>query len=64
MEKSELQLPEKFGQYVDIDTMIEEGDKTWDTQGISDKYSTGLSLLVRSQCCCRLMVSIIPTPFR
>ena len=45
MEKNELQLPAKFGQYVDIDTMLEEGDKTWDTQGISDKYSTGLPML-------------------
>lgn len=45
MAKSEMQLPEKFGQYVDIETMIAEGDKTWDTQGISDKYSTGLPLL-------------------
>lgn len=45
MSNNEKKLPVKFGQYVDIETMIAEGDESWDYQGVSDKYSTGLPLL-------------------
>ena len=42
---AELQLPEKFGQYVDIEVAIKEANETYDTQGVSDMYSTGIKML-------------------
>lgn len=37
--------PDNLGAYVSSDVMIKEGDETYDTQSVSDKYSTGLPLL-------------------
>lgn len=40
---AEIKAPVNSGKYIGADLIIAEGDKTYDTQGISDKYSTGLS---------------------
>ena len=41
----EVYEPKNLGAYVSSDVMIKEGDETYDTQSVSDKYSTGVPLL-------------------
>lgn len=41
----EVYEPENLGTYVSSAQMIKEGDETYDTQSVSNRYSTGVSIL-------------------